>query len=190
MSVVVIGTASFAIALGTLLGPVLQARFAKALGRMSKGDLEFFDDHVLILGDSDIVRAILDDIRGAGDVLVVSPDREAVRELGVDALTADPSDEHSLQKAGVERARTAIVATEDDAADALTILTVRQLNPDIRILAVATNRENMTKLERAGANSVISPAVIAAKQLVQSTLAPDASADPDLLRDEDGGDTA
>lgn len=33
MSVIIIGTASFAVALGTLLGPVIQARFAKLLGR-------------------------------------------------------------------------------------------------------------------------------------------------------------
>lgn len=173
MSVVVIGTASFAIALGTLLGPLLQARFARALGRMAENDLDLLDDHLLVLGYSDIVRAILDDVRGRTDVLVVSPDQETVRELtdrGISALAAEPDDEESLQDAGVDRARTVIVATNDDAADALTILTVRQLNPEVEILAVASNRENIHKLERAGANTVVSPAVIAAQQLVQSAL--------------------
>lgn len=169
MSVIVIGTASFAVALGTLLGPVIQARFAKALGRMSETDLELLDDHVLVLGYSDIVAAILDEDRSRDDLLIVTPDREVVQTLtdrGVDALTADPNDEESLREAGVERARRVIVATNEDAADALTILTVRQLNPDVEIRAVATNRENMRKLERAGATSVISPIVIAAQQLV------------------------
>jgi voltage-gated potassium channel len=173
MSVVLIGTASFAIALGTLLGPVIQARFAKALGRMSESDLGLLDGHVLVLGYSDIVSAILDDIRDREDILIVSPNREAVLELtdqGVNAITAEPDDEVSLREAGVERARTVIVATDNDAADALTILTVRQLNPSVEILAVATNRENIGKFERAGANTVISPAVIAARQLVQSVL--------------------
>ncbi|WP_338739481.1 NAD-binding protein [Haloplanus salilacus] len=187
MSVVVIGTASFAIALGTLLGPVIQARFAKALGRMSEGDLDLLDDHVLVLGYSDIVAAVLDEKPGS-DVLVVTPDRDVVRSLtdrGVNALTADPDDEASLREAGVDRARLAIVATNDDAADALTILTVRQLNPDVEIRAVATNRENMRKLEHAGATSVISPIVIAAQQLLESS--PDG--DVDLLADDfDGGD--
>lgn len=191
MSVVLIGTASFAIALGTLLGPVIQARFAKVLGRMSEEDLDLLNDHILILGYSDIVRAILDDIQDSNDVLVVSPDGETVRELadqGISALTAEPDDEDSIRDAGVERARTVIVATNDDAADALTILTVRQLNPDIQILAIATNRENMGKLERAGANTVISPAVIAAQQLMQSTLGADSETGVDLLNDssEDG----
>ncbi|MFC7020375.1 NAD-binding protein [Halomicroarcula sp. GCM10025743] len=187
MSVVIIGTASFAVALGTLLGPLIQARFAKALGRMSEDELGLLNDHILILGYSDIVQVILDDIQNRGDVLVVSPDREAVRELtdrGVNALTAEPDDEDSLHQAGVERARTVIVATNDDAADALTILTVRQLNPEIDILAIATNRENMKKLERAGANTVISPAVIAAQQLVESALGVDSDTGFDLLNEQ------
>jgi voltage-gated potassium channel len=194
MSVVIIGTASFAVALGTLLGPLVQARFAKALGRMSEDELGLLDDHILILGYSDIVQVILDDIQNRGDVLVVSPDREAVRDLtdrGVNALTAEPDDEDSLREAGVERARTVIVATNNDAADALTILTVRQLNPNIKILAVATNRENMKKLERAGANTVVSPAVIAAQQLVESVLGADSDTGFDLLNEQrdDGTDT-
>jgi voltage-gated potassium channel len=195
MSVVIIGTASFAVALGTLLGPVIQARFAKVLGRMSEEDLNQLDEHILILGYSDIVRAILDNIQDKTEILVVSPDGETVRELvdqGISALTAEPDDEESLRTAGVERARTVIVATNDDAADALTILTVRQLNPDVQILAVATNRENMRKLERAGANTVISPAVIAAQQLANAAMGTDPGAGVDLLNDDrdDGSETA
>lgn len=186
MSVVVIGTASFAVALGTLLGPVIQARFAKVLGKMSEEDLDLLNDHILILGYSDIVRAILDDIQDSNDILVVSPDGETARELtdqGINTLTANPDDEESLRDAGVERARTVIVATNDDAADALTILTVRQLNPDISIFAIATNRENIRKLERAGANTVISPAVIAAQQIVNSAIGTDSETGVDLLND-------
>jgi voltage-gated potassium channel len=189
MSVIIIGTASFAIALGTLLGPVIQARFTKVLGRMSERDLDLLDDHILILGYSDVVQAILDDIQDRADTLVVSSDRDSVRSLtdqGVNALTADPDDEDALRNAGIDRARTVIVATDDDAADALTILTVRELNPDITILAVATNQENIAKLERAGANSVISPVVIAARRLVQSTLGADQQPESGVLGDHLG----
>ena len=191
MSVVVIGTASFAIALGTLLGPVIQARFAKALGRMSERNLDLLDDHLLVAGYSDIVRALLDDIDDRTGLLVVSPDRQVVQELtdrGVDALAAEPDDEESLRGAGIDRARAVIVATNDDAADALTILTARQLDPEATILAVATNRENMKKLESAGADTVFSPAVIAAQQLIQSATGTESETGLDLLTEgvEDG----
>ena len=172
MSVVVIGASSFAIALGTLLGPVLQARFAKALGRMSEDQLAILDGHVLVLGYSDVVGAILDDLPDRSDVLVVTTDQEVVHRLtehGVNAITADPDDEASLQEAGVDRARAVVVATDDDAADALTILTLRSLDSEVEILAVATNQENIKKLERAGADTVISPSAMAARELITST---------------------
>ena len=191
MSVVVIGTASFAVALGTLLGPVIQARFAKALGRMSENSLDLLDDHLLVLGYSDIVRALLDDVDDQTGLLVVSPDRQIVQELtdrGTDALAAEPDDEESLRSAGIDRARAVIVATNDDAADALTILTARQLNSEVTILAVATNRENMKKLERAGADTVFSPAVIAAQQLIQSATGTDSDTGLDLLTEDVGDD--
>ena len=191
MSVVVIGTASFAVALGTLLGPVIQARFAKALGRMSENSLDLLDDHLLVLGYSDIVRALLDDVDDQTGLLIVSPDRQIVQDLtdrGRDALAAEPDDEESLRSAGIDRSRAVIVATNDDAADALTILTARQLNSEVTILAVATNRENMKKLKRAGADTVFSPAVIAAQQLIRSATGTDSNTGLDLLTDEVGDD--
>lgn len=190
-SVIIIGTASFAIALGTLLGPLIQARFAKALGRMSTDDLSLLDDHLLILGNGEIVQAILDDLRTHDDVLVISSDREGVRELtdrGFNALTAEPADEETLREAGVERARTVIVATDNDADDALTILTVRELNSTGTILAVASDREKMKKLRRAGATTVISPAVIAAQQLVHSALETNTDSGLGRLKDLDKND--
>ena len=57
-----------------------------------------------------------------------------------------------------------------DAEDALAILTARSLNPEVRIVAAANQTENINKLKRAGANTVISPATIGGKLLVRSAL--------------------
>jgi len=62
-----------------------------------------------------------------------------------------------------------LVATNDDAQDALAILTARQLNPDVRIIAAATARENVEKPRRAGADVVIPP-TIGGHLLVESAL--------------------
>lgn len=173
MSVVIVGTASFAIALGTLLGPVLEARVAKALGRMRPNELELLENHILVLGYSDLIEAVVEEIGQRQDFLLMTTDPAEVTELsdrGINAVSGDPNDETSLRTVGVDRARAVVVGTNDDGADALTILSVRQISPSVEILAVATNRENIKKLERAGANKVISPAVIAAEQLVDAAL--------------------
>lgn len=82
------------------------------------------------------------------------------------------------------------MATNNDAEDALSVLTARQLNPEITIVAAATNRENVAKLRRAGANTVISPASIVGHLLVTTALGGEADADIDidaLTRDLSGG---
>ena len=172
MSVVVVGTASFAIALGSLLGPAIEARFSKALGRMTQTQLELLEDHLLVLGHGDLTDVILDELGREMEYLVVTQDAEWANKMGdaVDVLVADPSDEESLERAGIDRVRAVVVATNNDAEDALAVLTARQLNPDVTIVAAATNRENVEKLRRAGADTVISPATIGGHLLVESAL--------------------
>jgi len=173
LSVVVLGTASFALALGSLIGPMIQARFAKALGTMTRSQLDRLEDHVLVLGYGDLTEPILEELQSTVEFIVVTPDDDATTALGkrdINAIVGDPSDDEPLQRAGIDRARAVLVATNDDAQDALAILTASQLNPDARIVAAATDRENIEKLRRAGADSVISPAVIGGHLLVQSAM--------------------
>ena len=173
LSVVILGTASFALALGSLIGPMIQARFAKALGTMTRSQLDRLEDHVLVLGYGDLTEPILEELQSTVPFIVVTPDDDAAKALGnrdINAIVGDPSDDEPLQRAGIERARAVLVATNDDAQDALGILTASQLNPDARIVAAATDRDNIEKLRRAGADSVISPAVIGGHLLVQSAM--------------------
>ncbi|EMA46255.1 NAD-binding protein [Halococcus saccharolyticus] len=173
ISVVLLGASSFALALGTLLGPAIEARFSRALGRMSGGQLELLEDHVLVLGYGDLTEPVVTELTDAAEFLVITPDSEqasALSDRGVDVLTANPSDEEPLQHARIDDARAVVVATDDDAKDALAVLTARDLNDEVYIVAAATDRENVPKLERAGADTVISPASIGGRLLVRSAL--------------------
>ena len=173
VSVLLVSVSSFAVALGVLLTPAIEARLSKALGQMTHSQLDFLEDHVLVLGYGDLTEPILESIAADATVLVVTPDAERARTLtehGYEVLTGDPSDEETLQRAHVEDARAAIAATENDAIDALAVLTARQLNPDLRIVAAATERENVNKLRLAGAETVISPASIGGRLLARSAL--------------------
>lgn len=174
MSVLIVGTASFAIALGTLFGPAIEARFQKALGRMTESQLDLLEEHILVLGHGDLTEVILEELDEA-DYLVVTTDADWANKMGdaVDVFVADPSDEESLERARIDSARAVLVATNDDAQDALAVLTARHLNPDVTIVAAATNRENVEKLRRAGADTVISPATIGGHLLVESAFGRD-----------------
>jgi voltage-gated potassium channel len=172
MSVLLLGTASFAVALGTLLTPAIEARLANALGTMSDSQLDLLDDHFVVVGVGDLTGPILEELgEGNAQFVVISRDPEnsqRLRERGYEVITADPSEDEPLRRAGIERARALVAATNDDAQDAMVILTARELNPDLRIVAAATDRENVKKLRRAGADTVLSPSVIGGHLLVQS----------------------
>ncbi|MFB6082551.1 MAG: NAD-binding protein [Halanaeroarchaeum sp.] len=170
MTVVVTGTASFAAALGALLGPAIERRLARTLGRMSETRYDLLEDQVIVLGHGDLTEPILEEL---GDETIVIVTREGetasmLRERGFDVLTGDPSDDEMLHRVAIENAKAVVAATNDDAEDALSILSAHQLAPSVQIVAAATHRENVAKLKRAGANTVISPQVIGAHLLVQS----------------------
>ncbi|ELY43327.1 NAD-binding protein [Natronorubrum tibetense] len=179
MSVLVLGVASFGIAVGALVGPAIQARITKTLGKMTDSQLELLEDHLLVLGYGELTEPIVDELAANGrEFVVVANNRDvapALSDRGIPVITADPSDKEPLQRAKIERANAILVATNHDAEDALSILTARSLAPETRIVAAATDRENTEKLERAGADTVISPSVLGGHLLVRSALGSDDS---------------
>ena len=177
ISVLLLGTASFGIALTALLGPVIESRFASALGRMTQTQLEALEGHVIVAGYGDLTEPILGELVADGRpfVVVVNDEATASRlgERDLNVVVGDPSDEETFDRVGIDRADAVVAATNNDGDDALTILTANQLNPGIRIVASATERENEAKLRRAGANAVISPAVLGSRLIVQSATGSD-----------------
>ena len=173
ISFVVVGTAAFAFSLGTLITPVIEARLSKALGRMTRLQLEALEDHVVVLGYSEATAPILAELRGRSDFVVLTADADTatkLRERDYMVVNANPSNEGALQQARVGDAKAVVAATSDDAEDALAVLTARQMNPDIRIVVSAADEGNVRKLQRAGADTVISPASIVGDLLVESAL--------------------
>ncbi len=189
LSSLVMNVAAFAVALGVLLTPAIEAQLSKALGRMTEKQFDLLDDHVLLLGHGELTDLILAELadREVDDVAIVTADETAARSLNarsIPALTADPSDVEPLERAHIRDARTVIVATDDDASDALAVLTARQLDPDVRIVATATQRENVEKLRQAGADHVISPATLGGHLLAAEAFDEDADVGTGALDQE------
>lgn len=174
VSVIVVGVSSFGLAIGALVSPAIEDRLTRALGTMTDTQLAERDDHVLVLGYGSLTESVLNELNVDDLVLVVSEENESklppVAERELPVFVADPTDDGALDRAGIDRARAVIVASDDDATDALAVLTVRERNPGITVVAAATEGENGPKLERAGADAVVTPAAIGGRRLVESAL--------------------
>ena len=187
LSVIVLGTGAFTVATGSLLIPALESRISSAFGTMTASELTLLEDHVLVLGHGELTEPLLDELATTADVVVVTPDADAAAALddrAVNVLTADPTDEKPLLDARIDAARGVVVATDDDARDALAVVAARQANPDVRIVAAATDQRHVDKLEAVGADAVISPAVIGGRLLGQSVLEADADPFADVADDD------
>ncbi len=130
------------------------------------------EEYVVVVGHGNLTRPILDRLNRETEYVEVTDDRdvaEKLRDRGYEVRLVDSYTADELRDAGVEDAVAVVVASEDDADDAMTVLTVSDVT-DARVVAVASNSENQRKLERAGADVVFSPSDVVGKLLVESAL--------------------
>ena len=189
LSVIVLGVGAFTTAIGALIVPAIEKRMANAFGNMTPSGLTILEDHVLVLGYSDITESVLDEIADEREVVVVTTDTDRAADLDdrdVNVLTADPTDEERLRDASIDLASGVVVATRDDAADVLAILAAKTANPEIRIVAAANDPRHVHKLEEVGADVVISPMAIGGRMLGRSVI--DGTSPESLFEDDESGD--
>ncbi len=173
LTVILLGTGAFTAAIGALVVPAIESRMAAAVGNMTASELKLLEDHVLVLGYGDITESLLDELVDETPLAVVTPDADIAADLkddGINVLTDDPTDEDVLLDARIDEARGVVVATRDDARDVLAVLAAREANPEVRLVAAANRAKHADKLQRVGADEVISPMSIAGRLLGQSVL--------------------
>ncbi len=88
-------------------------------------------------------------------------------------LKGDAGDDKVLLEAGIKHAKYLIAALPDDASNLFLVLSARQLNPDLFIIARAEQYTTCSKLELAGASKVIMPSRIGGDQMASLVVTPD-----------------
>ena len=91
---------------------------------------------------------------------------------GLAVVTGDATRREVLRRAGVAEADQVIITTDRDDSNVLATLTVRQLNPDVYIVASAREHENAPLMKQSGANSVITSSDAVGRLLGLSSLSP------------------
>jgi voltage-gated potassium channel len=133
-------------------------------------------DHFIICGagrvGSHLIRGL---IGGAETFIVIEKDQQKVTELldrGVIVLLRDATLEESLREAGVEHARGLAACLPDDSDNVYVVLTARDLNARLHIVARAAEEQAESKLIRAGANRVVAPTIIGGHRMAMALTKP------------------
>jgi len=121
--------------------------------------IERLRDHVIVCGFGHEGREIAENLREHGfDVVVIDKDPEKCDEAfrkGYLAVQGDVTSERTLKKAGVERSQAVALVTGSDETNVFACVLVRDLNPDVWIVAAAKSRTGVRTLKRAGADEVV-----------------------------------
>lgn len=119
-------------------------------------------DHHLICGFGETGQSVARDLIARGvdvdEIVAIDTDAEALSaaaDLGIVGVRGDATRNAVLDQAGVERARAVIVTPNRDDTAVLITLSVREMQPEVRIVAGARERENIHLLEQGGADEVI-----------------------------------
>jgi voltage-gated potassium channel len=151
------------------VGTAFELFFHKGLERIRMMRLQRqLMNHVIICGFGHSGRTAAAELvnrGGEADQLVVIDTDDAVLKLAAGSghigLRGDATMQQTLRDAGVDRAGTVIVTTGRDDTNALVVLTVRQLNPAVRVIAAIREEENGPLLRQAGADTTVTPSRIA-----------------------------
>ncbi len=124
-------------------------------------------DHVILCGIGDSgTTALLEMLsrdRAPASIVVIDRDEAACRfaaERHCIALCGDASSEDMLRDAAIDRAKVVVICAGRDDTNVLITLTVRNMNPQVRIVANVREAENVKLMRQAGATTVIRPAQV------------------------------
>ncbi len=133
-------------------------------------------NHYIVCGAGRVGSRLVRSLSAAGEeFVVVETDPDKLRELaeaGVTTLARDATLETTLREAGVTEARGLATCLPDDADNVYVVLTARDLNSKLHIVARAAEEPAEAKLIRAGANRVVAPTILGGHRLAVALTKP------------------
>ncbi len=126
-----------------------------------KAKLVNINDHYIVCGLGRVGSHIAKELATEGVKFVgIDKNEELVKAAiakGYTAIVGDSTKEEVLMRAKLDKARGLVAALSDDSSNLFVTLTARQINPALYIVARANHEENISRIEKAGADKVAMP---------------------------------
>ena len=170
-----IGMVGYTVVTGTQL--VIEGEINKILTRRrSMKAIEKLRNHFIICGFGRMGSFVCEQLQARGIPFVVVENRVEVQDKIVQAghylSPGDATEEHVLLAASIKSARGLVSVLNSDASNVYVVLTARELNPELEIIARAAEESAQSRLMRAGATRVISPYQIGGMRMVMGIVKP------------------
>jgi len=175
--IIVFGITIAGYTLGNFIKMLVEGEISKGLGRKKvEKRITSLKNHYIICGHGRIGKLITRELQRHREKFIIleMDEKEAINleSANLPYLALDARDETALLKAGIMRAKGLVTAVMSDADNVFITLTAKMLNPDVFILARASDSKNEKKMLSAGANKVVSPYMIGGQRMAQVLVKP------------------
>lgn len=144
----------------------------KAMNKVDK-----LSGHTIICGYGRVGRQAGTDLtQHKHSFVVVEKSKERIDQFAIDKMfhiEGNATDDDVLLRAGIDRAGALITCLPSDADNLFVVLTAREMNKKMKIIARASNQSSIKKLKIAGANNVIMPDAVGGAHMASLVVTPD-----------------
>ena len=144
--------------------------------RQKKLLIDSLSQHYIICGFGRTGAQVAHEFHAEGIPFVIiesEPDElERAQQYGFVTIQGNATLDECLLSVKIEKALCIVAALSSDADNLYTVLSAKTLNPNIRAIARANSEEAVKKLQRAGADAVVSPYITGGKRLAAAALRP------------------
>ena len=176
IGLIICGVALVLLMVGALTQALLEFELGRLFGRRRmEREIANLRNHYIICGAGRVGSSVARELaRKPCPFVIVESNDKSLAELDSKwlVLIGDAASEKTLREAGIDRANGLVAATTTDATNIYIVLTAKSLNPELKIIARASEERAETHLRTAGADVVISPYASAGHRIAQSFLRP------------------
>ncbi len=177
MAIIIFGFAVIVYTAASLSDLFLSGDLARAFQKRRRQRMkDKLSNHVIVAGAGRVGMATVRELRARRmPVLVIDPDpnkEPVVSAAGAVFSVGDGRDATDLDVAGIHRAVALVATASDDPTNLVVILTARTLRPDLRLVSRVSQSDWTDRLERAGADLIVSPYETAGTSLAITAASP------------------
>jgi len=177
---VALGPVLLALLVSVITGAFIEEQFKGFFGRAKvESKVRKLQDHIVLCGFGRFGRIVAADLqRRKTPFAIIEQDLEKVEEATRQELLCvhgDATEEDLLTRAGIAQAKGLLTTLDSDAANVYVTLTCKQMNPAVKVVALALDERASTKLRAAGADEVVSPFALGGTWMAQAMTSPHVS---------------
>ncbi|MFH0914929.1 MAG: potassium channel protein [bacterium] len=171
------GVGTILYGIGTMVEFVISGQLTGVFRRrVVRRQVDKLEAHYIICGYGRVGESVARHfVAHRAKFVIVDNDPESLARAEADGflvISGDATADEVLEAAGIERAKGLVAAVGSDAGNIFVTLSARVLNPGLLIVARASSEDTLSKLERAGADHVVSPYGIGGKRMASLMLKP------------------